>query len=105
MNLCALQLTLFAPPPEIGASRRSDPSTSKEAARRLNPGSLQGQIVRTLRASDQGLTIEELTRRLGRKEVSVSPRLRELERKGLIYRSGRRANISGLEAIVWRALR
>lgn len=91
------------PPPAIGRSRRQDPSTSKAAARVMNPTSLRALILDALRETG-GLTIEELTRWLVRKEVSISPRLRELERKGFVYRAGTRLNGTGCHAIIWKVL-
>lgn len=53
----------------------------------------------------RGATSLELTSMLPLDRVTVSPRLRPLERKGHIVDSGeRRAGVSGRPSIVWRAL-
>jgi DNA-binding IclR family transcriptional regulator len=60
--------------------------------------------LRHLRFWPDGLTSEGLADSTGIGLVTVSPRLKRLEEKGYVYRDGTRANRSGKQAIVWRAV-
>ena len=104
-----MQLLLLQEPPH-GAARKSDPATSKKAARKFNPTSLNGQILDLLgrisihnEGLPSGLTIAELAQLSGRKEVSISPRMKGLVEERRIKDSGERRKNAGsrCEAIVW----
>jgi len=87
-------------------ARRSDPETSIRSAEAIMPrvAGLKAMILETLKQYGPQ-TIEELHIRLGRKEVSVSPRMIELEKAGQVRRNGTRHNpTSGQEAIAWEAI-
>src|ERR1700690_4239361 len=96
------QLLLIQEPPH-GAARKSDPATSKKAARKFNPTSLNGQILDMLDTYPLGLTIAELSQFIQRKEVSVSPRMKGLVEERRIRDSGERRKNPGskCDAIVW----
>jgi hypothetical protein len=91
--------------PAHGAARSGDPDTSWAAARGMNPKGLATHIVSLLRRHAAGLTIDELTDMTGKEKVSVSPRLAQLARRGLVRDSGRRKlNGKKHEVIIWEAI-
>lgn len=87
----------------IGAEARArtlDPVTSHEAAKVQVPTKLREQIVFALAAThlrDAGLTGHQMADATGRKLNSVTPRLAELRKAGIIKDSGRRED----KQIVW----
>ncbi len=89
-------------------SRNTDPSTSHEAA-----ASIVGALPRIERAvlaalvvAPNGATNEELARSLGLSLVTVSPRMKPLVTKGLVYAAAhKRAGSSGRKQTVWCARR
>jgi hypothetical protein len=89
-----------------GAARRSDPDTSKAAAKSTNASRLEGIVLKYLRSIKPfGATSREISEKVHIDFVSICPRLRPMERKGLVKDSGRRAdNPSGKKAIVWVAI-
>lgn len=86
--------------------RVSDPPTSKSAAKGMRVAQVEHVVLRALRdMAARGATTEELASATALAVVTVSPRMRPLERKGLVRDSGvRRANASGHSAIVWVAV-
>lgn len=87
-------------------------TTSRDAARKISPRAptLREQVYATLRnVWPAGLTADEVALRIGRREFSVRPRLSELRNVGDIHPATRnsagdplrRANESGVDAIVW----
>lgn len=100
-----IQAKLFDRPPE-GAARKRDPETSKKAAREVRAGTLMAKVLGAIRASTVGMTIEEISTQCGLSVVSVSPRMKPLELRKLIQKSGKtRRNSSGYEATVYVATR
>lgn len=88
--------------PETGAARKRDPDTAKAAARAMKPKGIAMHIVSLLERHTLGLTIDELTTMTGKEKVSVSPRLAQLARKGLVRDSGRRKfNGKKHNVIIW----
>jgi hypothetical protein len=97
--------TADPPMPTAAAARSRNPDTSWAAARGMNPKGLATHIVSLLRRHTLGLTIDELTDMTGKEKVSVSPRLAQLARKGLVRDSGRRKlNGKKHEVIIWEAI-
>jgi predicted ArsR family transcriptional regulator len=98
------QLSLIDPPPPIpGAVRHSDPETSKEAAQSIDAGSLEGRVHQYL--LDHGASIlDEICKGMKLDKVTVSPRLRPLEKSGLVTRDGSRPGFSLRPQTIWRAL-
>lgn len=80
-------------------ARLSDPSTSHEAAARVSTAELELVVRRTLSRHPEGLTTREIHEITGVDHVSVSPRLKPLERKELVVRAGRRDG-----STVWRLI-
>lgn len=81
-------------------ARTLDPATSHEAARVQVPTKLREQIVLALAGTltrDAGLTGHQMADATGRKLNSVTPRLAELRKAGIIKDSGRRED----KQIVW----
>lgn len=101
---------LFAHPPPRQAdpprARHTDPETSHAAAATAarHHSSLDTAILDWLRYEAAGGTSEEIANGLLVPRVSVSPRLKPMERAGLVTRTDeRRTGKSGVRAIVWRA--
>lgn len=100
------ELDLFAPEPTVAASRRRDPETSHEAARRVGAklSVLQGQVLTAIRlAGQRGMTDRELERLPGFAKLapsSVRKRRSEIAHAEppLIYGDGTRDGLT-----VWRA--
>ncbi len=88
-------------------SRRSDPSTSQEAAIKLvTSRRLNGQALQVLRllVSHGGLTSIELARIGGLCRVLVARRLPDLRRRGLAQNIGDRIDpVSGSRGVCWYA--
>lgn len=79
--------------------------TSAQAADSLGPkalNALQRRVLELLRATPDGLTDEEMQRRLGMNPSTQRPRRIELARRGLIVTAGTRKTSSGRNADVWR---
>ena len=83
-------------------ARRSDPLTSKASAQRVTAtvSELQALVLASLRRHGPG-TSEEIAQWTGRSLVTISPRLKPLEAKGDVIRSGKKLNQSGHQATVW----
>jgi transcription initiation factor IIE alpha subunit len=80
--------------------------TSAQAADSLGPATLnamQRRVLELLQATPEGLTDEEMQRRLGMNPSTQRPRRIELARRGLIVTAGTRKTASGRNADVWRA--
>ena len=79
--------------------------TSQEAADSLGPATLnamQRRVLELLAATPDGLTDEEMQRRLRMNPSTQRPRRIELMRRGLVAESGTRRTSSGRMAVVWR---
>jgi uncharacterized membrane protein len=88
-----------------GASRRSDPETSKAAAKSLDTNALESLVLETLRKHLGGLTSHEVASLTGLSLVTVSPRMAPLVRKGKICDSGeRRSGVGFRSSTVWKCL-
>ena len=86
-------------------SRTSDPITSDEAAELVHVEHVEGVIVRHLRFWPAGLTCLELAGSTGLPRDSISPRMKPLETKGLVYRDGTRQVRGARSATtVWKAV-
>lgn len=66
-------------------ARRTDPEQSHAAARRVDANKLEGIVVAALLMFGP-LTVKQVASRVGRHEWSISPRMKPLERKKLVYR-------------------
>lgn len=53
-------------------------------------------------AGKSGAALDDLVASSGLDKVTVSPRLRPLERKGFIVRDGKRAGNAGVKQTVWK---
>ena len=86
-------------------ARRSDPPTSKASATRVTRtvSELQSCVLAALRRHGPGTT-EEIAHWTGKSLVTISPRLKPLEVKGLVERFSRKVNQSGHTATVWKAI-
>lgn len=89
--------------PDNGLSRASDPLTSIAAAGTVAGKGLRFAILAELDGLGwRGATSEELAEILGVSRETVAPRLRPMERTGLVCEtSERRTTKSGCSSIVW----
>ena len=79
--------------------------TSAQAADSLTPATLnnmQRRVLELLAATPEGLTDEEMQRRLRMNPSTQRPRRIELMRRGLVAEAGTRRTASGRMAVVWR---
>jgi hypothetical protein len=81
--------------------------TSAKAADLLDPTTLnamQRRVLELLAATPDGLTDEEMQRRLEMNPSTQRPRRIELARRGLVVECGTRRTSSGRMATVWKAI-
>lgn len=71
-----------------GLARTSDPSTSHNAANKVDAPKLADLVMVQLRKRPQ--TSEEVAAALNKELGSITPRFAGLEREGLIYKTGER---------------
>jgi hypothetical protein len=96
------QASLFDSPP-IARSRRSDPPTSKAAARSVNTSEIEWRVMFSLQKHPGGQTSHEVATYLHLPLVTISPRMRPLVNKNLIVDSGeRRSGVGFKTSIVWK---
>jgi predicted ArsR family transcriptional regulator len=95
-----LDLTLVEPP----RARRRDPDTSKDAAGKVGTEKLQKVILYyLLQLGATGATCGEIALNVGLPRDSLSPRMRTLEKAGLIVATEERRILSGgRPQIVWK---
>jgi hypothetical protein len=104
-----LHLVVSNPPsPDPGGARHNDPDTSKLAAQRVDATHLEWIVYTYLFKTGRDLTALEIARGMHMDIRTVSPRLKPLERKGGVMRSGKRycINDAGNPSlmITWLAL-
>lgn len=75
--------------PLFAHARASDPETSHEAAASVNVAALEAKVLKVLRASGEPKSSHQIAALLGLELVSISPRLKPLEERGLVKRAGR----------------
>lgn len=71
-------------------ARSTDPRTSHDAAGKVDATALERIVLDTLRQYPGGLTSHEINELTKCGLVSISPRMKPLETRGLIERRGRR---------------
>ena len=91
-------------PVERGLARRTDPETSHAAASAIDASGLQAVAYEAIIASgERGLINSELVVVTGLDWNTVTPRVRPLVNKGLVYADGTRPGPSGKKQTVWKA--
>jgi hypothetical protein len=85
-----LVVTNNMPPTEPGAARHNDPDTSKIAAQSVNATHLERIVYNYLFGTGRDLTALEIARGMGMDIRSVSPRMKPLEKKNGVLRTGKR---------------
>jgi prophage antirepressor-like protein len=102
------QLGLFDAPPAAPAPPASNPTTSRAAARAIEPvaATFRRRVLDVLRSRGaHGATDQEMQDALGMNPSNQCPRRQELQKMGLARDSGNtRATRSGRKAIVWTAI-
>ena len=81
-------------------ARRTDPDTSHIAALTVDANRLEKLVLSMLDRYPDGLTVKEVATYLHIDKWSISPRMKPLEKKGLLERTAERRSRS----IVWRSL-
>lgn len=93
------------PSGQQAAARRTDPSTSQDAAKRVNASGKVGKAERAvLRCLAEGgaANWDEISTRTGLRASTVSPRLKPLRERGLIRDTGQKApGVSGSDQVLW----
>jgi predicted transcriptional regulator len=98
------QLSLLDPPPPIpGAVRHNDPETSKAAAESFDANSLEMRVYQYLVDSGPSI-LDEICHGMKLDKVTASPRLRPLERAGMVVRCPSRTGFSGRPQTEWKAI-
>jgi hypothetical protein len=83
---------------------RTDTSAAAYAGIAPIADHLRAIVHRTLCAHPDGLTVDEVCKIAGYPRYSLQPRMSELLKKAMVRDTGkRRRNVSGANAIVWRA--
>lgn len=85
-----------------GAARRSDPETSKAAARQTNATHLSALVLTVLQLSIAPMTAAEVADALDLDLQSVTPRFKPLARAGLIEVAGTKLNSNKRSVQTWR---
>ena len=86
-------------------ARTTDPVSSDEAAATVPVSYLEEVCLRHLRWRPEGLTSKQLADATGLPLVTISPRLKPLETKGLIYRDGETRHYhSRVACDVWKVV-
>lgn len=101
------QLGLFDAPATAARHRRSDPATSRAAARDLPLRARQQEVVDALRLLSRSATADEVRLCLrdygfDRERNEVASRLSELERLGVARKVGVRKNHRNKSVATWR---
>lgn len=99
------QQSLFVQKPmkEHGLARRTDPETSKAAAKSIEVGPVENLFIETVAKTIYGLTSNQVCAITGLQQNTINPRSAPLVRKGFLYDSGLRHQAdNGRWAIVWR---
>ena len=86
---------LFEGDEEHGAARHTDPETSHDAAESLSTPHLESVVVATLREARSGLTTHEIAHRCGISWGTITPRMKPLRIKELVYDTGQRRDWYG----------
>jgi hypothetical protein len=95
---------------ERGAARGSDPKTSHEAAESVKAQPLWGVIAETLVALRTGGTTHEIAAHCGIGYQTITPRMKAMVAKGIVYDTGLRRTWAGApgspattrKSIVWQ---
>lgn len=91
--------------PDRPGFKTTDPETSAAAADSVSSraATLRQKVLECLRGAD--MTADEVAELLGESVLAVRPRVSELRKAGKVEKTaGRRANVSGQTACVWRAV-
>ena len=100
------QASLFDAPLDALPARRSDPATSKAAARELPLRARQAEVVEALRWLAVSSTADEIRgvlreRGFDRDRGEVASRLSELEHRGFVRKVGVRKNHKNKSVATW----
>jgi predicted transcriptional regulator len=68
----------------------------------MSTTNLEEVVFRKIKEARVGLTLDDLVAATGLDKVTVSPRLKPLEAKGLIVRDGKRAGLSNRKQTIWK---
>jgi hypothetical protein len=91
-------------PYPFSAGFKEPGGTSEEAARQVNAGALQGEVLAVFDRHPEGLTADEVASELGRSILAIRPRVSELRKLGEVVpvARGARKNESGRRARIWK---
>lgn len=88
----------------MSSRRRTDTSSAAYAGIFPATARLERIVLKALHLHPNGLTVDETCKAMGFPRYSLQPRFTALKDRRAIYDTGRRRpNVSGANAIVWRA--
>lgn len=85
------------------SARRGDPRTSKEAAASIEVAPIEQRIVDCLKSFGP-MTTTEITEKSGIEFKTVTPRLRPMERRGVVRATGEYRFHGSRRSMVWAAI-
>ncbi len=89
----------------MGLSRKTDPKTSHDAGNSIEVTEREFEVLKTMRQRRRALTTVEISEFSGIPLWTVSPRMKPLEKKGLVQRAGTKRNeISNRNMTTWKIL-
>mgnify|MGYP003350147771 FL=1 len=90
-----------------GLARKTDPETSKEAGASIDTTNLEKIVLEAIKAFPDGCILQDIEHTIPHiRQSSISPRIRPLIRKGLIYATGEyRPSYSGRSQRVLKVIK
>lgn len=90
-------------PPQRAFARSTDPQTSHDAARSVEPDltNLEVTVLIAIPFEPENAILDEVIEATGIEKVSVAPRFKPLEQKGVIFRTGKRRGFAGRLQTSW----
>ena len=81
--------------PFPGGVRSTDPDTAQEAAVSVDATRLEKVVLEAFKTAPNGLTADELSKRVNLPLNTLTPRIAPLVRKGYLMPTGKRKGLSG----------
>jgi hypothetical protein len=86
-------------------ARSTDPWTSHAAAKETDACESERLVWEMLWETGAAMTTYELSEAIGKAEGSITPRMKPLERKGLVIRCGHKMGPRGSSMTLWKGVR
>jgi len=90
-------------PPSQAFARRTDPQTSRDAARSVQPEltNIESIVLKAIPFKPSNAILDEVVEATSLDKVTASPRFKPLEEKGMILRVGKRRGFAGRQQTSW----